>query len=50
MRERSLPIAMPYAEESAEGRLPIWLCATLTVSVSVGCYWLIFRLIAALWT
>jgi hypothetical protein len=50
MRERTLSMAMSYAPNLRDTRLPVWLCMALTLGGSATCYWLLFRLIGALWS
>lgn len=49
MHERILPLAVPSRRELPDERLPVWVCGSVVLGFSAGCYWFLFRLIAALW-
>lgn len=49
MRQRIIARPFVGARSDGDGRLPVWVCATVILGVSGAVYALLFRLITALW-
>jgi hypothetical protein len=48
MRDRSIPVILTGSQRAGNEPLPVWACAAVILSISAGCYYLIFRLIGLL--